>query len=232
MQDACKLCCVITLHICCAGRISVELLLHEDAGRRVGCLLHRPPAGRGTSTRRPARGTWPAECASWRASRPRPRAPRRTARRPRPSSIPAAMATTTSLPWPMSSPCIPCPLSLKGEPYANAITAVSCYLLLALPVAAWLGQSTVHVLCRQDGCFSLFRRSSCKPYWLICPGLQWGSTHVAHTRRELMDAFCADVWPQEYSAAYCTQQCPRPPASWRCTPVATQGTADVETLQV
>ena len=32
MQDACKLCCVITLHNCCAGRIAVERSLHGDAG--------------------------------------------------------------------------------------------------------------------------------------------------------------------------------------------------------
>ena len=31
MQDAGKLCCVITSRICCAGLIAVERSLHEDA---------------------------------------------------------------------------------------------------------------------------------------------------------------------------------------------------------
>ena len=43
-----------------------------------------------------------------------------------------------------------------------------------------------------------------------------GPSLNAHTCRELVDAFCADVWPQEYSSSM----------------LEVGGSADAETLQV
>ena len=116
----------------------------------------------------------------------------------------------------MSNPCIPCPPSLKGDLHAPAIIAVlSSTLLLACPLAAWLWLTT-SACALPAGWPHELAVQICLRAALKHPGLQWGLAHPAHLCRELLEAFCAYVWPQEHSARMQEDA----------------GTAALETLQV